>query len=226
MLALWAFASPALAKDCVILLHGLGRTSTSMSVLAWQLGQEGFEVVKVDYPSTARPVPVLAQKAMLSGIAGCAGFARVHVVTHSMGGILLRWFAKHNPDQWPQNFGRAVMLGPPNKGSEIVDQFADWVIFERINGKAGGSLGTGPDSLPNRLGPVDFELGVIAGSQSVSAFSAIIPGRDDGKVSIESTKVEGMADHIVLRVTHTFMMNSPAVGTQVMSFLRGGKFLR
>jgi hypothetical protein len=117
------------------------------------------------------------------------------------------------------------MLGPPNKGSEIVDQTSDWPGFELWNGVSGKSLHTGPDSVPNQLGPLMFETGVIAGNQSISPFfSNLIDGEDDGKVSVKSTRVKGMKDHVVLPVTHTFMMNDAAVFRQVIAFLKNGAF--
>jgi hypothetical protein len=117
------------------------------------------------------------------------------------------------------------MLGPPNKGSEVVDKLGDVPGFYFINGDAGMQLGTGQMSVPNRLGKANFDVGIIAGTKSINLIlSALIPDTDDGKVSIESTKLEGMHDHIEMPVTHPFMMKNEAVIAQVLNYLRNGHF--
>lgn len=217
-------SAPLLADECVVLLHGLWRSENSMNKMAKSLERVGYRVFNVPYESTDDPVGVLAEAAVTDGLAGCAGAQTVHFVTHSLGGILVRQYLENDTIE---QLGRVVMLGPPNQGSEAVDRYASWPAYEWISGPAGQQLGTGEESVPRSLGPVSFDLGIIAGNHTFNPIISIwLPGKDDGKVTVKATRVEGMRDHLEMPVTHVFMMRNRQVISQVIYYLEHGQFYR
>lgn len=210
--------------ELVVVLHGMCRTSRSMAKMARALERAGYTVLNLDYPSRTAPIEALADLAI--GQAMTAGrelnLRRIHFVTHSLGGILVRsYFARHPCSE----LGRVVMLGPPNQGSEVVDRLGRLWLFAALNGPAGRELGTDPASTPNRLGPVGFSTGIIAGDRSINWINSLmIRGPDDGKVSVERTKVEGMSAHCVVHAAHPWLMNDTVAVRQTLHFLRHGSF--
>ena len=209
---------------CVVLLHGLGRRAASMTPMADDLASRGYRVYNIDFPSTEAAVENLTDAHLKPMVAKCRqeGCRTIHMVGHSLGAIMIRQYLQTR--QLPAG-SRIVMLSPPNQGSEVVDVLGRYFFYRWIMGPAGQQLGTTPESLPNRLLPVDGAIGVITGRYSWNPIlSAMIPGPDDGKVSVESAKLAGMDDFLVLPVTHTFIMQNEEVMTQTAHFLAYGRF--
>ena len=212
------------SQECVVLLHGLVRSKGSMSKIEEKLLSEGYKVVNHDYPSRDFTIEELASNEIPKTLEKCDQFGveKIHFVTHSMGGILVRYYLENYEIT---NLGRVVMLSPPNQGSEIVDELADVPGYDTLNGPAGRELGTDEKSIPRKLGPADYELGIITGNESVNLIlSQFIPGEDDGKVSVENAKLEGMTDFLVVPHSHPFIMKSDSVIEQILNFLQKGSF--
>ena len=224
----WAPAAsgPELGPEAerVGLLHGLGRSARAMRRLAARFEQAGFVTTSIGYESTSQTLDEIVADVDGALADCCADATRVNFVTHSLGGIVLRaWVAREGAGR----VGRVVMLGPPNHGSEWVDRLGGLGF---LLGPTGRRLGTGPDSAPgelNALGPVPFEVGVIAGDSNFNwVGSWVLEGPDDGTVSVASTRLDGMRDFIVVPVSHSWMMYDAAVAQQAIAFVRDGAFER
>jgi hypothetical protein len=208
----------------VILVHGLARTKSSMTKMENHLKQAGYAVLNLGYPSREKTIQNLVIDHLIPAIRQCRlqGAQKIHFVTHSMGGILVRYFLKYNH---LKELGHVVMLSPPNAGSEVVDMLKSFFLFKWLNGPSGQQLGTTPDALPIILGDVNFHPGIITGDRSINLIlSWIIPGPDDGKVSVERAKVDGMADFRVIHATHPFIMKNADAISLTLHFLKHGSF--
>jgi len=219
-------ALTAIEKDseAIILLHGLKRTFRSMDKAGRVLADYGYKIVNASYPSTQQSIERLALQCIGQAVRECeaAEVGKIHFLTHSLGGILIRYYLTVAAIE---KLGRVVMLAPPNRGSEIVDKLGNWRLFYLLNGPAGLQLGTDQDSLPNRLGSVNFDAGVIAGDKTVNPFlSLLFPEANDGKVAVSRTRVDGMRDFIVLPYSHTFIMQRDPVILQALHFIQQGRF--
>jgi len=204
-----------------------------MAKMEKSLEAEGYNVINVDYPSRSATIDELANKVFqvleeqarkpAPHVGQTFQSARkVHFVTHSMGGILLgRYLEDHD---FP-NLGNVVMLAPPSHGSEVPDKLGGLKLYQWINGPAGNQLGT--QGHPLRLKAPEFKLGIIAGDRTINPIlSMLIPGPDDGKVSLARVKPEKYSDYLQLHVTHACMMRNREVIDQTIAFLENGTFNR
>jgi hypothetical protein len=196
-----------------------------MTVPRRRITAAGFEVINVPYPSRRAPIEESAA-AVGAELARRVGRGRrpAHFLTHSLGGIVLRALVAGSTP--PVRVGRAVMLAPPSGGSQLARRFGTNPLFRAATGPAGRQLGDDRRSVVDRLGPVDFEVGVIAGNRTLNPLSVMLDGPGDGTVSVEEAKLEGMTDFLIVPRGHTFIMNDPAVIDQAIHFFRQGRFSR
>lgn len=214
-------------SDGVVLLHGIGRRASSMRSFERALLAAGFLTLNVGYPSRHKSI----QQLVTDIDAAVSPFATaldgpVHFVCHSMGGLVARaYLERHRPTR----LGRVVMLGPPNGGSEIADLLQKRLFYRLLFGRAGGELTTSGCKLRNAsAAPIDFQVGVIAGNRPLLplASSLVLPGPNDGKVTVRSTRLAGIADHIVVATSHTALIRNRIALRQTISFLQNGQFNR
>jgi pimeloyl-ACP methyl ester carboxylesterase len=209
-------------REAVVLIHGLGRSARAMAPLAERLREAGFEAFNLDYPSREADPATLVDGLAIQIADCCAAAPRLHFVGHSLGGILARAYVAQRQ---PANLGRMVLLSPPSRGSQIVDQLGDTWIFGTVMGPSAELLGTDGESFPLSLPAPDFELGIIAATESINPVgSVMIPGDDDGMVAVCNMIVEGMTDFITVDQNHAFVMRAEEVAEQIILFLREGRF--
>jgi len=212
--------------ECFILIHGLARTSRCMNKAASIIERYGYDVINIDYPSRKKSIEQLVKEDIRPIIKSCESknCKQIHFLTHSMGGILLRYYLSLHSIN---NLGKTVMLAPPNQGSEIVDKLGHLAIFSFLNGPAGLELGTDNKSIPKQLGGLDFEAGIITGNKSINPLlSALITGNNDGKVSVNNAKIKGMKDFLVFPSPHPFIMQKTSIIHQALFFSQNGVFYR
>ncbi|WP_183237506.1 triacylglycerol lipase [Bradyrhizobium sp. CIR18] len=207
----------------VVLLHGIARTSASLMKLERALRAAGFATLNIDYPSRSKPIAALAEDIHPAITRFAERDAPLHFVAHSMGGLVARaYIAKHRPAR----LGRVVMLGTPNSGSEVADLLRGSLPYRKFYGPAGLELTTTPATAPNALPAIDYPVGVIAGSRFIDPVAGllVLPKPNDGRVSVQSAGLAGMADHIVVKTSHTGLPRHAAAIAQTIAFLREGRF--
>jgi len=195
-------------KEVVVLLHGLARTSASMSILAGRLADEGYRVENFGYGSFGDTIDghAAALTKFIDQLEADDSVQTIHYVGHSLGNIIIRAALVKEPPSKP---GRIVMLAPPNKGS------ADAAFWTPLLGdvvKPLQELSDDQNSFVNQLPvPQGIDIGIIAAA-------------DDGRVELDDTHLEGEADHMVVPGIHTFIVMREDVAGHVDHFLRHGSF--
>lgn len=211
-------------NESVILLHGLGDVKLSMLKLEHALKEEGYTTRNIGYSTTGETIESLAGRELSEVVERYKkiGFSKIHFVTHSMGGLIVRYYLQ---DHTLPTGSRIVMLSPPNHGSEVADHFLESKFYKLIVGEVGQELATDSKIL-SELKPILPDVGIIAGNKSSNPyFSKIIPGEDDGRVAVDKTKLTEMKDFLIVPSTHLTIKYNNEVIKQTAFFLKNGKFL-
>ena len=209
--------------ESVILLHGIGRTRLSMRPLERALIVGGYRTENLTYPSRRLAIAAIADWLHPRLAELWRHSTRVHIVTHSMGGLVAARYLDVHGDR--ERTGRVVMLAPPLMGSEVADALHRLPPYRWLFGPAGQQLTTIPcrDAMPPY-----YELGIIAGTSGglYPLGRAFIPGAHDGRVAVARTMHPGMADHLVVAASHSLIMRNAEVQRQTLHFLQHGSFRR
>lgn len=207
-------------KSKVILIHGIFNVKFCMFWVGRYLTQQNNEVTLFGYPSTRYNVQELVdwmhprlQKIIQDNQ------QPVHFVCHSMGGLLFRAYLEKHPIP---NLGRVVFLATPSQGSELADYLIRFTLFRWLFGPASLQLQT--SETPNLFKkPINFELGVIMGDKPTINLPCF-KGLNDGNVSVASSKVVGIKDHLIVPKNHLSILVDKNTQFQIDYFLKNGYF--
>ena len=215
----------------VILLHGLNRSSYSLSAMESHLKEAGYATVNFTYASSRKNVVshAAALKTVIDGLG--QDVTDIHFVAHSLGNIVIRRYLFETAEQADGVQGdprirRIVMLGPPNQGSEMAAAIKNNLIFRTVAGSCGDELASGWKDLEAKLATPNVEFGIIAGAQDDESLSnPFVAGNDDLTVSVEETKLLGATDFLMAPLVHGTMMNQPSVLEATARFFKEGYFV-
>ena len=215
----------------VILLHGLIRSSGSMSVMEKHLQGQGFTTVNFSYASSRKSVGehAVALKSVIDGLGDQV--TDIYFVAHSLGNIVIRHYLHDTTNPQTQQNGdprirRIVMIGPPNQGSKVARTFKNSHLFRAVAGKSGDQLARDWAKLVPQLATPSAEFGIVAGGQENEAYSHfLLKGKDDYTVSVDETKLTGATDFMVRPLLHGTMMNQPIVLQATTRFFKEGHFV-
>ena len=205
----------------VIYLHGIGRSSRSLAPILKAMPGHGYVHIPMEYPSTR---VTLEQSAgyLHSVIKSLTAVSKISFVVHSMGGLVVRRYLKDHHDQ---RLHRMVMLGTPNNGAELADMLRQNFFFRKIYGPAGQELISDPTGTIRSLPTPPFEFGIIAGGRGDDrGFNRLLPGDDDGTVTVASARLAGASDYLRIPKIHTFLMSDATAIAAVQHFLEHGRF--
>lgn len=212
---------PPMKGSAVVFLHGLGRSDKSVSRMRAHFADQGYYAISINYPSLRAGVKENAEH-LHQVLQSLEGIDKIYLVGFSMGGVVCRQCLADHPDKRVE---RVVFVGSPHYGAELATMFKDWWVFKMTAGPAGQELATAPHGLAPDIAIPTCEFGVVAGCKGTDeGYNPLIPGDDDGVVSIVSTRLVGAKDFITFQCMHPILLHTPEVFDSVQRFLEKGHF--
>ncbi len=216
---------PPVAGPVVLVLHGLGEGRSSMRPLAEHLRRSlDATVLLFGYASTNADIEAHG-RSLGAVIAALPASGRISFVGHSLGNLVVRrWMTLADRDDLAR-LDRMVMLGPPNKGSELARQVAGVGFLAGLAEGAARDLVVDWHKVAPQLAVPPCEFGIVAGGRGdTSGFSPLLAGDDDAVVRVDETRLDGADDFLLLPVHHAAMLRDPRVQRATQSFLESGRF--
>lgn len=203
----------------VLLLHGLLMRRPALLPLARRLRARGYDTQLFTY-SSLWDRPEVAVEALRARLREFAGGGPVHVVAHSLGGLIAATALDDVEGAASLPPGRLVCLGSPLAGSAAARGLREKRVG-LLSGRSGGLLRDGVARLPPGRG-----VGMVAGTRALGLgrFFGRFEGENDGTVALSETRVPGLADHVSIASSHTGLVFSEPVAELVDHFLRHGHF--
>jgi hypothetical protein len=222
---------PPMQGKAVVILHGLFRTRSSMARLREAIATKGeYKVFCMGYPTT-RGTLADHSESLDSVVRSLDGFSEINFIGMSLGNLVVRhWLSEFASGgrslPGHQQFGRMVMLVPPNRQPELANKLVRGALVEFVAGPAAQQLAaSGWKTVEANLATPHFQFGILAGGKGDSrGYNPLLPGDDDGVITVESTRLPGARDFRIVPTLHSFIMNDQKVHEMTVRFLAHGYF--
>ncbi|NMA48779.1 MAG: alpha/beta fold hydrolase [Tissierellia bacterium] len=212
----------------IVLVHGYNKTSKDMKTLKTNLEKMGHFVHLVDLPLTFRSIDDCVElfSKQMEGILSenMDDNDRVSLVGHSSGGLVIQLYLRNN--MCLTGIARCVLIATPNKGTRLADIAVNLFkpagkVFKTLNDL---TTANAKKSVFDQFH--EIEIGAIAGNNCNLLLGRLLENENDGRVEVNSVRIEGLQDFIVLPYGHKEIHYQYETAKLVSDFVRKGFFVK
>lgn len=210
------------SKPLIVLIHGIASGPDPFAKMERHLNDHGYETVPFRYPSTQLTIEESAG-ALNDFLNRLTGPTDISIVTHSMGGLVVRQALSTQP-RWTarMSLNRIIMIAPPNQGSRIAERFANQAVYKWIYGPAGQQL---VPAVAQAFPAVDRPVGIIAGDwRPFRSLHPILSSVNDGTVAVSETDMQGDYDRTIIDAQHSLILRNKNTLAAVLCYIEFGRF--